>query len=77
MARRGEEFARLGHHGGYTQALTAGKGFSGTERSDTKAGRKQKKSGRDHARRHGGGTMSAYEQHLELIRNYHRQVYHA
>lgn len=75
MARRNEEYARLNPGGGYTQALTVGKGFSGAERSAAKQGagsRGSSGSGRSGSR--SGGTMSAFAQHQELIRNYHRFV---
>lgn len=76
MARRSEEFARVGSHGGYTQALTVGKGFSGTERKDAKgqdrSKRRSRGSGGDGG---GGGTTNAFARHQGLIRNYHRCVY--
>ena len=70
MARRSEEYARLNDGGGYTQALTVGKGFSGAERMAAKQGgsRATGTSGGGG----GGGTMNAYARHLQLIRNYHR-----
>lgn len=71
MARRGEEYARLNPGGGYTQALTVGKGFSGTDRSSAKHSGSKNVGGRG-----GGssGTMSAFARHQELIRNYHRYL---
>ncbi|CAM9158663.1 unnamed protein product, partial [Laminaria digitata] len=76
MARRNEDFARLGSHGGgYTQALTVGKGFSGSARRDA---RQQGSSSSGQGGGGGGGgsgTMNAYARHQELIRNYHRR-YH-
>ena len=79
MARRNEDFARLGSHGGgYTQALTVGKGFSGSARSAAKqqGGTLSKRGGGGGGSGGGGGggngTMNAYARHQELIRNYHR-----
>lgn len=73
MARRNEEYARLNPGGGYTQALTVGKGFSGAERSAVKQGAGKKgSSGSSRSGSRGGGTMNAFAQHQELIRNYHR-----
>lgn len=68
MARRSEDFAHLGSHGGYTQALTVGKGFSGSGRDTAKRG-----AAMGHGLGQGGrGTETAYARHLALIRNYHR-----
>eukprot|EP00752_Nemacystus_decipiens_P016118 g14413.t1 len=78
MARRNEEYARLNEGGGYSQALTIGKGFSGAERRAAKQG-----GGRTTGTSGGGGgggrggTMNAYARHQELIRNYHRYHQHA
>ncbi|CAN0368416.1 unnamed protein product [Ectocarpus sp. 12 AP-2014] len=73
MARRNEEYARLNSGGGYTQALTVGKGFSGAERSAAKQGAGNKgSSGSSRSGTRSGGTMNAFAQHQELIRNYHR-----
>lgn len=71
MARRNEDFARLGSHGGYTQALTVGKGFLGAARRDA---RHQASASSGQGGGGGGrsGTMNAYARHQELIRNYHR-----
>lgn len=72
MARRNEDFARLGSHGGYTQALTVGKGFSGAARRDARQ-QGSASSGQGGGGGGGGsGTMNAYARHRELIRNYHR-----
>lgn len=72
MARRNEDFARLGSHGGYTQALTIGKGFSGAARRDARQ-QGSASSGQGGGGGGGGrGTMNAYARHQELIRNYHR-----
>lgn len=71
MARRNEDFARLGSHGGYTQALTVGKGFSGAARRDARQ-QGGASSGRGGGGGGGSGTMNAYARHQELIRNYHR-----
>lgn len=68
MSRRGEQFARLGSHGGYTQAPAVGKGFSGSER---RAAREQ--AGRTRWNGSAGGELgNAFARHQELIRNYLR-----
>ena len=73
MARRNEKYARLNPGGGYTQALTVSKGFSGAERSAAKQGAGNKgSSGSSRSSTRSGGTMNAFAQHQELIRNYHR-----
>ncbi|CAM9114169.1 unnamed protein product [Hapterophycus canaliculatus] len=73
MARRNEEYARLKPGGGYTQALAVGKGFSGAERSTVKRGGVGSRRGGGEGGGSGsGGTMNAYAQHQQLIRNYHR-----
>lgn len=75
MAQRNEEYARLKPGGGYTQALTVGKGFSSAERSNVKqrGGRSGHGGGEGRGSSGGsGGTMNAFAQHQQLIRNYHR-----
>eukprot|EP00903_Cladosiphon_okamuranus_P016333 g15063.t1 len=71
MARRSEEYARLKDGGGYTQALTIGKGFSGTECRAAKQGGSSRRTGSSGGGG-GGGTVNAYARHQELIRNYLR-----
>lgn len=83
MSRRNEEYARLNAGGGYTQALTVGKGFSGAERRAAKQGGRSSGSSGSSSNRGDAkgsssgsgsstGTMTAYARHQELIRNYHR-----